>query len=156
MKTQSLVLILMAFAVLSLSLTSAIPERAAQYASNKLEGTFDYVATYEAGSRAGTQTSGHRVTIETLPDGQYSLSWGDLKAAGARVGDGLIYRWQSGVISGEGIYIIYGHGDKLFGSFRLKDEKGEQRGYTQGTRTEKKIDLQKTSSEIKSRGFFPS
>jgi hypothetical protein len=134
MKIRSLIFIFMLFSTLIVFFSTAISEDAQQNSAGELRGTFDYVATYESGSRAGTQTSGHRVTLGTLPDGQYQLNWGDLKVIGARIGDGLMYKWQSGEISGEGIYIIYDHGEKLFGTFRLKDATGGQRGYTQGTR----------------------
>jgi len=138
MKIRSLIFIFLLLSTLIIFFSPAISEDAQQNSAWGLRGTFDYVATYESGSRAGTQTKGHRVTLDTLPDGQYQLNWGDLKAIGMRVGDGLVYKWQSGELSGEGIYIIYDHGEKLFGTFRLKDANGEQRGYTQGTKIEVK------------------
>ena len=133
---RSLIFILIFSLVFTIFCHSGLSVKAAQGSVNELRGTFDYIAAYESGSRAGTQTKGHRVTVETLPDGQYQLSWGELKVTGMRIGNGLIYRWQSVEGSGEGLYIIYDHGDKLFGTFSLKDENGEQRGYTQGTRVE--------------------
>jgi hypothetical protein len=134
MKTPSRIIVLILFSIPALFFLTAMSGKAAPSPGDELRGAFDYVANYESGSRAGTQTTGHRVIVESLPDGQYQLSWGDLKVMGTRIGDGLIYKWQSGEISGEGIYIIYDHGEKLFGTFRLKDANGEQRGYTQGTR----------------------
>lgn len=96
-------------------------------------GLYEYSAFYEEGSRAGTQTHGHQMKL-SRENGAYVLDWGGLRVKGVQVADGLIYQWSSGRFSGQGIYILYDNATKLFGTFRLTDSDGEQRGYTQGVK----------------------
>ena len=122
------------FSILAFLISLASYENHQHNAKSDLEGQYDYIATYEEGSRAGSQTTGHRVTVQSLPNGEDQLVWGELKVKASRVANGLIYKWQLGAYSGEGIYMFYDKGQKLFGTFRLKDQMGDQTGYTQGTK----------------------
>ncbi|MBE3144099.1 MAG: hypothetical protein IMZ61_09285 [Planctomycetes bacterium] len=96
-------------------------------------GIYEYSAFYEEGSKAGTQSHGHKMKL-SLEKGEYILDWGGVQVKGVRVADGLIYKWASGRYSGQGIYVLYDNATKLTGTFWLVDDGGEQRGYTQGVK----------------------
>jgi|GEM_PF-3368588 hypothetical protein len=96
-------------------------------------GTYEYSAFYEEGSKAGTQTHGHQFKL-SLENGAYVLDWGGVRVTGVQIADGLIYKWSSGRFSGQGIYVLYDNATKLFGTFRLIDSDGEQRGFTRGAK----------------------
>ena len=100
---------------------------------SRIEGIYEYVANYETGPKASTQTKGHRVRV-VFEDGDYFLLWGNLKVKAKRVANGLIYEWDLGDAFGEGIYIFYENHRKLFGTFQLSDKEGLHTGTTQGKR----------------------
>lgn len=100
---------------------------------NPLEGRFEYSAFYETGSKAGTWTRNHRMSID-FKDGDYYLNWGSLRVKAIKVANGLIYEWKLEKAYGEGIYLFFKNNTKLFGSFRLTDESGEHTGYTEGNK----------------------
>jgi len=134
-KTTKIIIICFLFFTLIRSLGLSNTDGVIQNSKKELGGTYEYSAFYEEGSKAGTQTKNHRVTV-TYIEGEYQLSWGSLKVNATKVANGLIYKWKLQNAFGEGIYLFYENNKRLFGTFRLTDEHGEQRGYTQGEKIE--------------------
>ncbi|MDW7761956.1 MAG: hypothetical protein SCM96_15115 [Acidobacteriota bacterium] len=99
-----------------------------------IEGSYDYVANYEIGKKAGTQTQGHKFIV-TSNEGIHYLHWGKLKVEAKRVANGLIYEWKLDEAQGQGIYMFHDDCRNVFGTFHITDKEGFHSGTTVGKKS---------------------